>query len=44
MAIYQRKFTYRDKSNKDFGLIVVAFEPDNGEVDSYLNIDCAILL
>ena len=39
MAIYQRKFTYRDKSNKDFGLIVVAFEPDNGEVDSYLNID-----
>ena len=39
MAIYQRKFTYRDRSNKDFGLIVVAFEPDNGEVDSYLNID-----
>lgn len=39
MAIYQRKFTYRDKSNKDFGLIVTAFEPDNGEVDSYLGID-----
>ena len=39
MAIYQKKFTYRDKSNKDFGLIVVAFDPDNGEVDSYLGID-----
>ena len=39
MAIYQRKFTYRDRSNKDFGLIVVAFEPDNGEVDSYLDIE-----
>lgn len=39
MAIYQKKFTYRDRSNKDFGLIVVAFDPDNGEVDSYLGID-----
>lgn len=39
MAIYQKKFTYRDRSNRDFGLIVVAFNPDNGEVDSYLGID-----
>ena len=39
MAIYQKKFTDRDRSNKDFGLIVVAFDPDNGEVDSYLGID-----
>lgn len=36
MAVYQKKFTFNNRSNKDFGLIVARFEPDNGEVDSYL--------
>ena len=39
MAIYQRKFTYRDISNENFGLVVTAFESDNGEVDIYLDIE-----
>lgn len=36
MAVYQKKFTFNNRSNKDFGLIVARFDPDNGEVDSYL--------
>jgi len=36
MAVYQKKFTFNNRSNKDFGLIVTRFNPDNGEVDSYL--------
>ena len=39
MAVYQKKFTFNNRSNKDFGLIVARFEPDNGEVDSYLTIE-----
>lgn len=37
MAVYQKKFIFNNRSNKDFGLIVARFDPDNGEVDSYLS-------
>ena len=39
MSVYQRKFSYLNKSNTDFGLQVVAFDPDDGEMDSYLSVE-----
>lgn len=34
--VYQRKVVFNSHSNEEFGLIVCAIEPDNGETDSYL--------
>ena len=39
MSVYQRKFGYLNRFNTDFGLQVVAFDPDDGEMDSYLSVD-----
>lgn len=39
MAVYQKHFNYNDRSNTDFGLEVVTFSPDAGEVDSYLSVE-----
>lgn len=38
MSSYHSKFTYLDKSSKDdFGWIIVHFDSDSGETDSYLS-------
>lgn len=40
MSYYYNSFTYKNiNSLKDKGLIIVAFEPDNGFVDSFLSMD-----
>ena len=40
MASYHSSFSYNDKNSaKDYGLIITAFEPDNGFVDSFLSMD-----
>lgn len=39
MAVYQKRFKYNNRSNTEFGLEVVTFSPDNGEVDSYLSVE-----
>ena len=39
MSVYQRKFGYLNRFNTDFGLQVVAFDPDDGEMDSYLSVE-----
>lgn len=39
MAVYQKKFMLNNRSNTDFGLIVCAISPDDGETDSYLTIE-----
>lgn len=37
--VYQRKIVFNSHSNEEFGLIVCAIDPDNGETDSYLTIE-----
>lgn len=37
--VYQRKFMLNNRSNTDFGLIVCAISPDDGETDSYLTME-----
>lgn len=37
--VYQKKFMLNNRSNTDFGLIVCAISPDNGETDSYLTVE-----
>ena len=39
MSVYQRKFGYQNRFNTDFGLQVVSFNPDNGEMDTYLSVE-----
>ena len=39
MAVYQKKFVLNGRSNTDFGLIVCAITPDDGETDSYLTME-----
>lgn len=39
MAVYQKKFMLNNRSNTDFGLIVCAITPDDGETDSYLTME-----
>lgn len=39
MAVYKKKFTLNNRSNTDFGLIVCAISPDDGETDSYLTVE-----
>lgn len=39
MAVYQKKFTLNNRSNTDFGLIVCAISPDDGETDSFLTVE-----
>ena len=39
MAVYQKNFKFNNRSNKDFGLYVVTFDPDIGNIDSYLSIE-----
>jgi len=39
MAVYQKKFMLNNRSNTDFGLIVCAISPDDGETDSYLTVE-----
>lgn len=37
MSSYHNSFSYLNKSSIDEGWIIVAFDPDNGETDSYLD-------
>ena len=37
--IYHPKIEFRGRSNYDERLVVATFEPDSGEVDSYLNME-----
>ena len=37
--VYQKKFMLNNRSNTDFGLIVCAISPDDGETDSYLTME-----
>ena len=38
VSSYHSSFSYLDKNSKnDFGWIIAAFDPDNGEMDSYLS-------
>ncbi len=37
--VYQRKIVFNSHSNEEFGLIVCAIDPDNGETDSYLTVE-----
>lgn len=37
--VYQKKFMLNNHSNTDFGLIVCAISPDDGETDSYLTME-----
>jgi len=39
MAVYQRRFSYNNRNNAEFGLRVVTFNPDDGEVDSFLSME-----
>jgi hypothetical protein len=39
MSSYHTSFTYKDKNSWDEGLIIAAFEPDNGFRDSFLSMD-----
>ena len=39
MAVYQKRFSYNNRSNTEFGLRVVTFTPDNGETDSFLSVE-----
>ena len=39
MASYHSSFAYLGKNSADQGLIIVAFEPDNGFVDTFLGMD-----
>lgn len=36
MSSYHTSFTYKDKNSWDEGLIIAAFEPDDGFIDSFL--------
>lgn len=36
MSSYHSYFNFLNKSSKDFNWLIVAFDPDNGETDSYL--------
>lgn len=37
--VYQKKFMLNNRSNTDFGLIVCAISPDDGEMDSFLTVE-----
>lgn len=39
MSSYHTSFNYKDKNSFDEGLIIVAFEPDDGFKDSFLSMD-----
>ena len=39
MSSYHTSFTYKDKNSFDEGLIIVAFEPDNGFKSTFLSMD-----
>lgn len=39
MSSYHTGFTYMGKNSQDFNLIIGHFEPDNGEVDSFLSME-----
>ena len=39
MSVYQRRFGYQNRFNTDFGLQVVSFNPDDGEMDTYLSVE-----
>lgn len=39
MAVYQKRFSYNNRNNAEFGLQVVTFSPDNGETDSFLSVE-----
>lgn len=39
MSSYHTKFSYKDKNSIDEGLIIVAFEPDVGFMDSFLSME-----
>lgn len=40
MSSYHSSFTYNEKNSaKDYGLIIAAFEPDNGFTDSFLSME-----
>ena len=39
MAIYHPKIRFRGQTNYDLELIVSTFDPDNGAVDSYLDME-----
>ena len=39
MAIYHPKIRFRGQTNYDLELIVGTFDPDNGAVDSYLDME-----
>jgi hypothetical protein len=39
MSSYHHSFTYRDKNSFDEGLIIAAFDPDNGFMDTFLSME-----